>query len=72
LEADFQTVMLRVIGIGLAIGVTATTALFFAFRAFAPERRKGSDTRAVIGIAGTLGVVVIACMLLLMFALVRR
>lgn len=72
MEAEFQTVIVRVIAIGLTIGVIATTALVIAFRAFAPERRKGSDVKAVAWIAGTLGFVILSCVLLLIISTVRR
>jgi hypothetical protein len=71
-EAEFQTVMIRVMAIGLVIGAIATTALVIAFRAFAPERRKGSDVKAVAWIGGTLGFVIVSCILLLILSNVRR
>lgn len=71
MEAEFQTVIIRVIAIGLVIGVISTTALVIAFRAFAPERRKGSDVKAVSWIAGTLGFVILSCIVLLILSKVR-
>lgn len=72
MDAEFHTIMVRVIGLGLFVGAVATTALFFAFRAFGPEQRKGSDTRAVVMIAATLGFVILACVVLLLLSPERR
>ena len=72
MDPEFQTVMTRVLMVGLTIGIVATTALVIAFRAFAPERRKGSDVKAIAWIAGTLGFVVLSCIVLLMMSIVRR
>lgn len=64
--------MVRVMTIGLVIGAVSTVALVIAFRAFAPERRKGSDAKAVIWIVATLGFVILSCIVLLILSPERR
>ena len=57
---------------GGVIMVVGATGLFFAWRAFAPTAKKGSDFRAVVIVVAVLAVVMVGCFVLLIFSYSRR
>jgi hypothetical protein len=71
-DPEFGRILLRVMLVGGTIMVIGATGLFFAFRAFAPTARKGSDFRAVVIVIAVLAVVMVGCFVLLIFSYARR
>jgi nitrate reductase gamma subunit len=72
IDPEFQRILLRVVLVGGTIMIAGATGLFFAFRAFAPSAKKGSDFRAVVAIISVLAVVMIGCFILLIFSYAKR
>ena len=72
IDPEFRNIMLRVVLVGGTIIAIGATGLYFAFRAFAPSAKKGSDFRAVVAIIAVLAVVMVGCFVLLIFSYSRR
>lgn len=72
IDPEFSQVLLRVVLVGGTIMVVGATGLYFAFRAFAPSQKEGSDFRAVVAIIAVLAVVMAGCVVLLIFSYSRR
>jgi uncharacterized membrane protein YidH (DUF202 family) len=71
-DPEFGRILLRVVLVGGTIMVIAATGLVFAWRAFAPTAKKGSDFRAVVTVIAVLAVVMIGCFVLLIFSFSKR
>ena len=72
IDPEFRQVLFRVVLVGTTIMITGAAGLFYAFRAFAPSRKEGSDFRAVVAIIAVLAVVMVGCFVLLIFSYARR
>jgi hypothetical protein len=72
IDPEFARILLRVVLVGGTIMAISTTGLFFAWRAFAPAAKKGSDFRAVVIVIGVLAVVMVGCFVLLIFSYSKR
>jgi hypothetical protein len=72
IDPEFGRILMRVMLVGGTIMVIGATGLFFAFRAFAPTAKKGSDFRAVVTVIAVLAVVMVGCFVLLIFSYSRR
>lgn len=70
-DAEFRTVLLRVVAIGTPIMVLGAIALYFAFRAFV-SRQRGLELRAVVLVAATIAIVMGGSVILLLFSFPRR
>jgi hypothetical protein len=71
IDPEFRQILLRVVLVGSAIMLAGATGLFFAFRAFASQK-KGRDFRAVVGIISVLAVVMLGCLVLIIFSYSKR
>jgi hypothetical protein len=69
-DPEFTRMLLRVIAVGLVLGGVGTVTLVFAFRAFAGEKPR--DMRGSLWIAAVLFLVLVGCLVLLRFSLVRQ
>ena len=71
-DPEFGRILLRVVLVGGTIMVIGATGLYFAWRAFAPAAKKGSDFRAVVIVIAVLAVVMVGCFVLLIFSYSKR
>jgi hypothetical protein len=72
IDPEFRQILLRVMLVGSTIMIVGATGLFFAFRAFAPSQKEGSDFRAVVAIVAVLAAVMVGCFILLIFSYAKR
>ena len=72
IDSEFGLILLRVVLVGSTIMLVGATGLYYAFRAFAPTAKKGSDFRAVVAIIAVLAVVMVGCFILLIFSYAKR
>ena len=67
MDPEFTKILMRVFAVGGAIGVIGAVVLFFAFRAF-----QGRESfRAIVLVAALLVFVLLCCVILLRFSLIR-
>ena len=66
MDAEFRTILLRVVIVGGTIGILGATALFFALRAF-----RAREFRATVLVAALLAFVFVCCLILLRFSIIR-
>jgi hypothetical protein len=71
-DPEFGRILLRVMLVGGTIMAIGATGLFFAWRAFAPAGKQGSDFRAVLIVICVLAVVMAGCFVLLIFSYSKR
>ena len=71
-DPEFGRILMRVVLVGGTIMAIGAIGLYFAWRAFAPTAKKGSDFRAVVIVIAVLAVVMVGCFVLLIFSYAKR